>query len=257
MLLSRTPPANIVFFDALDSTVTYADRLMKAWLALDEEPLAQTLLVAGRQHAGRGRGDHTWESPEGGVYANWLAWVPGSALPVIPLAAAVTLAAAVERLWPPAQVGLKWPNDLLVGDGKLGGIVCASRGPGDPMWVSVGFGVNLTVAPELPPDAGARSTCLRGLGWRGDTAEGVRAIAQAFLDGVPEALADPEATRRRWIERSVHHPGDTLRIRIGDRVVEGTFTGFDRNALLVLEVGGAVQRFAVGEVLASGRSGGS
>ena len=125
------------------------------------------------------------------------------------------------------------------------------------MWVSVGFGVNLTVAPDLPPGAGAPPTCLRGLGWRGDAAEGVRAIAQAFLDGVQEALADPEATRRRWVERTVHRPGDTLRVRVGDRVLEGTFAGFDRDALLLLDVGGTVQKFAVGEVLAPDRGGGS
>ncbi len=257
MLLSRVPPANVIVFDDLDSTVAFAERLMKAWTAADEEPLAQTLLVAGRQHAGRGRGDHTWESPEGGLYANWLMWVPGAALPVLPLAVAVTLARAVEALWPPAKVGFKWPNDLLAGGGKLGGIVCQSRGPGDPMWVSVGFGVNLATSPLLPAGAVVRPTCLRDLGWQGNVADAVSALAQAFLDGIQGALGDPAGTRRTWVERSVHRPGERLRIQLDKAVVEGTFAGFDSDGLLLLEVGGAVQRFSVGELLSGGEGGGA
>ena len=49
MLLASVPHANIVWLDDLDSTAAFAERLMKAWLAADEEPLAETLLVAERQ----------------------------------------------------------------------------------------------------------------------------------------------------------------------------------------------------------------
>jgi len=257
VLLARVPPANVVFLDDLDSTVAFAERLMKAWLAADEDPLAQTLLVAARQHAGRGRGEHSWESPEGGLYANWLAWLPGRALPVLPLAVGVTLATAIEAFWPPAMVGLKWPNDLVAGGRKLGGILCQSRGPGDPMWVSVGFGVNLTTAPALPPGSTSLPTCLRDLGWRGSVGEGVCALAQAFLEGVQGAVADPDATRHRWVQRSVHRRGDILRVQLADTVVEGTFAGFDADALLLLEVGDELRRFSAGEVLAGCGTGGS
>ncbi len=174
---------------------------------------------------------------------------------MLPLAAAVALVDAVEALFPPAAVGLKWPNDLIAGGGKLGGILCQGRGSGDPMWVSVGLGVNLATVPALPPGAGTRPTCLRALGWEGTAGDGVRALAQGFLEGVARALADPAATRRRWVERSVHRRGDTLRVRLDRATVEGTFVGFDADALLLLEVEGTVRRVSVGEVLVGGATG--
>lgn len=255
MQLGRVPPANVIFLDDLDSTVAFAERLMAAWVAADEDPLAETLLIAERQHAGRGRGEHSWESPPGGLYANWLAWLPGGALSVLPLAVGVALAAAVERLVPTVKVGLKWPNDLLVSGGKLGGILCQSRGVGDPMWVSVGIGVNLTTAPALAPGDDVRAVCLRDFGWGGAAAEGVRALAEGFLAEVHGALGRAEDTRGRWLARTVHRRGDRLRVRLHDEVVEGGFVGFDRDGLLELEVEGRLRKFSVGEVLFAGDGG--
>ncbi len=257
MLLASVPHANIVWLDDLDSTAAFAERLMKAWLAADEEPLAETLLVAERQRAGRGRGQHVWDSPQGGLYANWLAWVPAAAVSVIPMGVGVTLASAVEALWPAAIVGLKWPNDLLVTGRKLGGILCQSRGAGDPMWVSVGFGINLTSAPALAAGDDTQAVSLHNLGWTGDAREGTRALSQAFLDGIHGALENPEATRTQWARRTVHRSGQKVQLYLHDEVVEGRFVGFDHSGFLELEVEGCVRKYSVGEVLFSGDSGGS
>lgn len=137
MPVPPVPRANVIWVDDLDSTAAFAERLMEAWLGNEEEQLPETLLVAARQGAGRGRGTHTWASPPGGLYANWLAWLPPAELAVLPMAVGVTLATAVEALWPASKVDLKWPNDLLVSGGKLGGILCQSRGSGDLLWASV------------------------------------------------------------------------------------------------------------------------
>ena len=57
---------------------------------------------------------------------------------------------------------LKWPNDVLVDDRKIAGILCEGRWQGDALqWLGVGVGVN--VANELPPELGGRAIALREL----------------------------------------------------------------------------------------------
>ena len=257
MTAPSAPQANVVWLDDLDSTAALAERLMGSWLEKEEEQLPETLLVAGRQHAGRGRGENGWASPPGGLYANWLAWVPTRELAIVPIAVGVTLAAAVEALWPAATVGLKWPNDLVVEGGKLGGILCQSRGSGELVWVSVGFGINLASDPVLAADRDARAVSLRGLGWQGEAHKGIQALIDAFLRNVHPALANPKGTRRQWVARSIHRSGDPIRLRLADGVVEGRFAGFDRDCRLGLEMNGNVHYYSVGKVLFGGGSGGA
>ena len=254
---SSLPRANVIYLDDLDSTAALAERLMAAWLEKEEDRLPETLLVAGTQREGRGRGENDWESPAGGLYANWLAWLPSGELANVPMAVGVTLAAAVESLFPAARVGLKWPNDLFVKGEKLGGILCHSRGSGEFLWVSVGFGVNIGAEPSLAAEGQTRAVSLRALGWNGDVQEGVRALAAAFLENVHAALADREGTWKRWVERSIHRSGDAIRLRLEGGVVEGRFVGFDRDCRLELEVGGEIRRYSIGEVLFGEGSGGT
>ena len=254
---SPLPRANVIWLDDLDSTVGLADRLMASWLEKEEDRLPETLLVAGTQREGRGRGENGWESPPGGLYANWLAWLPAGELANVPMAVGVTLADAVESVWPAGRVGLKWPNDLFVKGEKLGGILCHSRGSGEFLWVSVGFGVNIGAEPLVAAGGKARAISLRALGWNGDAQEGVRALTAAFLENVHTVLADREGTRKRWVERSVHRSGDAIRLRLEGGVVEGKFVGFDPECRLELEVGGEIRRYSIGEVGLGEGSGGA
>ena len=60
------------------------------------------------------------------------------------------------------RAALKWPNDVLVDDRKVAGILCESRWQGDTLqWLAVGIGVN--VANEIPPDLAERAVALREL----------------------------------------------------------------------------------------------
>ena len=95
-----------------------------------------SIVVADHQTAGRGRLDRRWEAP------------PGTALlvsfvlernPVLSLAAGV---AAAQACGP--SIRLKWPNDLLLGDRKLGGILVEAT----PDRAVCGIGINLTAAPD-------------------------------------------------------------------------------------------------------------
>ncbi len=118
-----------------------------------------TVVVAESQSAGRGRQTRTWFSPPGlnlycsiivrGVgrglsLADWLSWVP--------LTTALAVAEAVQEV-AATSVALKWPNDLLLDERKVGGILCESSltSPDNPV-VVIGIGLNVNVPRELFPD---------------------------------------------------------------------------------------------------------
>ncbi len=136
-VLSPPPPANVVWFDELDST-NIVRRTSGGSLADGRGgPLPETLVLRRGQSAGRGRGSQRL-GVAGGRALRQLARArcPSRALPLLPMAVGVSLAEAVETLIPGVRVGLKWPNDLQVGGRKLGGVLCRSRGGGDRVWAT-------------------------------------------------------------------------------------------------------------------------
>lgn len=118
-----------------------------------------TTVVAESQSAGRGRHARAWFSPPGlnlycsiivrglgqGVsLADWLSWVP--------LTTALAVAEAVQEV-AATSLALKWPNDLLLDERKVGGILCESSlaSPDNPV-VVIGIGLNVNVHRDLFPD---------------------------------------------------------------------------------------------------------
>lgn len=118
---------------------------------------AGALVVADAQRSGRGRQGRSWRSHAGqGVWCT-VVERPSAADAVGPLAIRVglRLAEALDR-FADARVQVKWPNDLLLGDGKLAGILTEARWSGaTPTWVAVGVGVNVK-RPDVEGAAGLR-----------------------------------------------------------------------------------------------------
>jgi BirA family biotin operon repressor/biotin-[acetyl-CoA-carboxylase] ligase len=137
--------APVEHHDSLEST---SDRLKDL---ARSGALEGTVVVADRQTAGRGRQGRTWESPLGNLYVSALLRPTAATLSsLLPLAAGVAVAEGLERLGLRAQ--LKWPNDVVMGDRKVGGILAESSATGLQVdWVVVGIGVNVRapLGPEL------------------------------------------------------------------------------------------------------------
>lgn len=129
----------VEIFDAVDSTMDVANAIAAAGAP------AGTLILAEAQLAGRGRAGRRWESREGdGI---WMTLVERlndvSAIDVLSLRIGLRAARALDR-FAGARVGLKWPNDLHVRGGKLGGILVESRWRGNwPEWTAIGIGINV------------------------------------------------------------------------------------------------------------------
>lgn len=249
-LLAPFPPANLVWLGEADSTNEVAARIMAIWAAEEvEERLTDTVVVAAAQTAGRGRGPNVWQSPLGGVYATWLGWLASEALTWLPMAAGVALAEAIEAACPMVSVSLKWPNDIVVGGGKLAGILAQSRISGDEAWAIVGFGVNVEVEPSLPTGDSVRPVALRTLGYPGTADKVAWRLVDGFLGRLRPALGSPDDTRERWIGRSVHRAGEKLRVRLPGEEIVGTFAGFGPEGQLLVTTAGGNRAIAAGEIV--------
>ncbi len=107
------------------------------------------LCVADEQTAGRGRQGRSWVAPAGSALLASILLRPRANAEGVPLAAGLAVADAVARLG--VEVGLKWPNDVVVDGAKLAGILAEVEpaAPGPDTAVVLGIGVNLCV-DEFP-----------------------------------------------------------------------------------------------------------
>jgi BirA family transcriptional regulator, biotin operon repressor / biotin---[acetyl-CoA-carboxylase] ligase len=116
-----------------------------------------TVALALEQTAGRGRDGRTWHSPPGGVWLAVLLRPPLAAPGVVSIRAGLVVADVVDELLRAPATRLKWPNDILLRDRKLAGVLAESRWQGDTLqWLALGIGIN--VENEIP--AAVRETAI-------------------------------------------------------------------------------------------------
>ncbi|HSD32580.1 MAG TPA: biotin--[acetyl-CoA-carboxylase] ligase [Gemmatimonadales bacterium] len=127
---------------------------------------AGTVVMADVQTAGRGRNGRTWYSPPGGIWLALLLRPHTAGLGVMSIRAGLVVADVVDELLGASLARIKWPNDVLLNDRKLAGVLCEGRWQGDTLlWLAVGIGVNVTneIAPELRGNAIALHELLPGV----------------------------------------------------------------------------------------------
>ncbi len=215
-----------------------------------------TVVLAGGQSAGRGRGGKTWFSPPGvNLYASVLfrPAIPPMSAAVFSFIASLALADAVRRLGLPAAI--KWPNDILVNRKKVAGVLSELATLGERLeYVILGVGVNLNVEREALlealGDAGRAATSLaEALGRPIDR----NAFAAAFLNLLDywfEVSRDQggPALLQAWREREIM-TGRRVEVREGGRAFDGRVLGLDAEGhLQVADSHGRIHRVAVGEV---------
>jgi BirA family biotin operon repressor/biotin-[acetyl-CoA-carboxylase] ligase len=187
------------------------------------------VLVADHQTAGRGRLDRRWEAPPG---VNLLVSILFRAVPAEPGELTRRAGLAVVRAvtgFDVGPVGLKWPNDVLLDDAKLAGIL-AQRSPAGP--VVVGIGLNVGWAPE----GAAR------LGDDRPPADVLRAVLAAY-DMLPADVTD--AYRAALVTL-----GRRVRVERPSDVLVGTAIDVEADGrLVVLDECAVSHRLDVGDVV--------
>lgn len=121
-----------------------------------------TVLVAGEQTAGRGRSGREWQAPDGSsLFASVLirpTSVSATQFAWLPLIAGLSMANAISQFAGSQRATVKWPNDVLIADKKVCGVL--SELLPDASGVVVGTGVNVFQTPEQLPVETATSLSL-------------------------------------------------------------------------------------------------
>ena len=195
-----------------------------------------SVYFADEQRTGRGRGDHGWRSAAGeGLYVSVLLRpnVAAARLPLLPLAAGLAAAETVKSV-AELPVDLRWPNDLLIGPRKAGGILVEAHSEGSAVaYAVVGIGINVhqqsfapglsTPATSLDLEAGrriSRQALLAAL-LKSLEREAFLLAQLAALAGIP-ARVEAASTWMRGRSVDVHGP----------QACTGVTDGLDANGFL-------------------------
>jgi BirA family transcriptional regulator, biotin operon repressor / biotin---[acetyl-CoA-carboxylase] ligase len=227
-----------------------------ALAAVDEGAAEGLVIVADEQTAGRGRRGRVWSSPAGaGLYMSFVLrpgvhTLPAGALSLLPLAAAVAVRGAIMRTTG-VTAHLKWPNDLLVGQRKLAGILAEGLDVGSPaQTVIVGIGINVTSASH-PDDVAVRATSIEAESGRPVDRSLLQQHVVHAVDGAYESLRLGRADEmlRAWREAAPSAEGATVEWWTASGTQRGTTAGIDTAGALLVRTDHAVERVVGGELL--------
>jgi len=209
-------------------------------------PREGSVAVARTQTAGRGRQGRSWHS-SGGLNLSWVvAPLPREGVARLAVWTGLIAAEAVRDLTG-LPVRLKWPNDLLLGGRKLGGMILDLVQRGPERLLVAGLGVNIGAWPEeLPPDVRARAAALPA-DWRpADVAGAVLARHDAEL---PAFLAGGWPAFRGRLDAADALRGRRVRVQEGTAAGEAEALGIDDDgALRLRDAAGAERAVLAGDV---------
>jgi BirA family biotin operon repressor/biotin-[acetyl-CoA-carboxylase] ligase len=214
---------------------------------------AGLVVAAEFQSSGRGRLGRTWTTPaRSALLMSALlrpVSVPAARWPWLGLLAPLAVATAVRRVGE-IQAQVKWPNDVLVEDRKLAGILLERVDtPSGPAAV-VGIGLNVTLRADERPHPAATSMALEGAATT-DRATVMAAVLRELAmryQAWADASGDPETIIPDYREFSATF-GRVVRVELPDgTLLEGTATGLDPEGRLLVETADGSRPLAAGDV---------
>jgi BirA family biotin operon repressor/biotin-[acetyl-CoA-carboxylase] ligase len=244
-MVSTRTAVPILAFDELDSTNSEARRRAEAGEA---GPLWITAL---RQTAGRGRRGRSWETGQGNLAATLLMTTerePRDAAQVS-FIAALAVSDLARAYLPASRVKVKWPNDVMVDNRKLAGVLVESgQRPEGGLWLAIGTGINLLKAPEHA-ERPAITLSAATLTPPPEPRVALEGLAAAFADWLE--VWDEKgfaAIAAAWTERA-QGLGQACSVRLPTETIEGVAEGLDSDGALRLRLAdGALRRITAGDV---------
>lgn len=238
---------NRIHFESIGSTNTWAKEHA---CELDAEGL--TIITADEQTAGRGRFTRDWVSPKGcNLYVTYVVFVKDLQFSIGNLPQVLALS-AVESLHSVAPVCIKWPNDLVLGKKKLGGILCEITECDTGYALIVGLGLNINMSKTYFDQIDRPATSLmEELGRSLDREQISEEIHKRFALNLAIFLKNGfTPLLDKFRESLVHKKWDLIRFSDFQKVIEGSFLQIDDQGALVLKFpDGEEKIFISGELL--------
>lgn len=213
-------------------------------------------VIAGNQTAGRGRGEKIWLSPAGSGVCLSLSYTfeeMPRRLPSLTLAVGASVAAALERLGA-RDLALKWPNDLIAQNGKLGGILTELHSNGERRrTVVVGLGLNVELPDTMrytPPTSWTSkvtdlAACMTELPGR---AALTAAIVTSIVDCINLFEREGFGRFRKEWQRYDWLKGKRWSVQQLQRRITGVGEGIDEDGALLLRTNAGLERVVSGSV---------
>lgn len=249
---------NIINMDTVDSTNSVA-----MYLA-DKGAQHGTVVLSESQTKGKGRLGRHWESPGGmNIYMSLILrpTIKTEDATLLTVIAAVGCARAIIEA-ADINVGIKWPNDLMSGDKKLGGILTEIKSvSGDILFSVTGIGINVNTELEGLPSGVrpiATSVCSEAIkSGKGEAVSNIRLLRDSLISGALNEMGQwysVTVTEGRkplldeW-RRLTSTLGKALKVKIGEEVVTGVAEDIDEYGMLLLRLqSGGLKRISSGDV---------
>jgi BirA family biotin operon repressor/biotin-[acetyl-CoA-carboxylase] ligase len=213
-----------------------------------------TVVVAEIQNRGKGRRGKTWISPPGGVWMSIILRpdIPPSKAPQLTLVTGVAVAETLKKELK-LDVGIKWPNDILIGNKKVCGILTeVNASINNVNYIIVGIGIDMNVdVPLLPPDLQKGATSLKN---ELDTEINGAILVQKFLLNLEKLYSQftagkfPDILNEwRFLSKTI---GSKVEVRTRGKTIRGDAVGINKDGILILELDdGSLRKIISGECL--------
>jgi BirA family biotin operon repressor/biotin-[acetyl-CoA-carboxylase] ligase len=213
------------------------------------------VVIAEHQTSGRGRLDRTWVTPDRAALTFSVLvrpdLVPAARWPWLPLLAGVGVVESLRRTTD-LDATLKWPNDILIGGRKVGGILVERIDTADGPAAVIGVGLNVSTTVDELPIPEASSLAIEGLAHPDRTAlllDILEVMAHDYSAWV-HALGDPSTgLRRRYVDFS-STIGSEVRVALpGGHELVGTAIGIDEDGQLEVDTASGTRLVGAGDVV--------
>lgn len=214
-----------------------------------------SVLVTGSQEAGRGRSGRSWIAPAGSSLIVSVLLRPASVAPTqyswLPLVAGLAMANAISSFSGSTRALVKWPNDILIDDKKVAGVL--SEALGDLSGVVIGTGVNVFQAAEELPIETATSLSASNI-----TVESIDVLLAEYLRNLRRYYDDyislngemGESELLSAIKEACGSIGRNVRVILpGDKEIIGIARDIDSLGRLVVEHDGISTAVSVGDIV--------
>ena len=233
--IPRLPAAyNLIPFESVGSTMTEARKL--AILGEDETPDG-TLIWAREQTEGRGRRGNSWDSPKGNFYMSLITRpdvLPANAAELAFVTGCAIFDTVGEVCEPGFECRLKWPNDVLLNDCKIAGLLLETRASaGENVdYVIIGLGLNLLSHPQ---NTEYPATNFVNEGQIIPDTVFLEAFARHFMDWASRWVDEGfEPVRQGWKWRA-KGIGEEINVRLENETLTGVFKDLAPDGSLILD----------------------
>jgi len=207
-----------------------------------------TAIIAERQTAGRGRLKRTWQTPEGNIAVSIILYPPREHLHSLIMLASLAVLKSVQRTTK-LTCRLKWPNDVLINNKKVCGILIETKTQVDRLDYAI-FGIGINVNMKVKDYPELRSTATSLSDELGKSVSRARLLRQLFieLESLYTDILSGKSLFPEWRD-NLGTIGKSVRIQSGDTAYEGTAESVGEDGCLILRRDdGALTKVTIGDV---------